>query len=508
MSAAHAPDMHATYTGIRAVTQEVLPRKVWQKRYARRLLTTDFAVLAFVVGSVQLFWLGFDDTANFRFPTSPSDQYGGEVSYGVVSAAILAAWMCVLIAVGSVDSRVMGAGYTEYRKITDSGIGLFAAVATLMFLLKLDVARGYLVLTFVLGISGLLFARIAWRRWLKSHRARGDYSNQVVLVGSRSSIRHISDELAKQPWAGYHVVGAALAQDPRDSGVLAIGNVPVISDFNGVREAMDVIGADTAIITGADHLDPQRVRELSWELEKGEYSLVMAPSLTDVSGPRIHSRPVAGLPLMHVETPRYTGLRAAMKRTFDIVGSLCIIMLLALPMIAVAIMVKATSPGPVLFKQQRVGLDGDEFRMWKFRSMRRDAEQVLAQLDAADRMDPGSVLFKMKDDPRVTRVGRFIRRYSIDELPQVFNVLMGSMSLVGPRPSLAREVAQYEHHVHRRFLVKPGITGLWQVSGRSDLPWDEAVRLDLYYVENWSMTADLVILWRTAQVVLRGSGAY
>lgn len=508
MSAAHAPDMHATYTGIRAVTQEVLPRKVWQKRYARRLLTTDFAVLAFVVGSVQLFWLGFDDTANFRFPTSPSDQYGGEVSYGVVSAAILAAWMCVLIAVGSVDSRVMGAGYTEYRKITDSGIGLFAAVATLMFLLKLDVARGYLVLTFVLGISGLLFARIAWRRWLKSHRARGDYSNQVVLVGSRSSIRHISDELAKQPWAGYHVVGAALAQDPRDSGVLAIGNVPVISDFNGVREAMDVIGADTAIITGADHLDPQRVRELSWELEKGEYSLVMAPSLTDVSGPRIHSRPVAGLPLMHVETPRYTGLRAAMKRTFDIVGSLCIIMLLALPMIAVAIMVKATSPGPVLFKQQRVGLDGHEFRMWKFRSMRRDAEQVLAQLDAADRMDPGSVLFKMKDDPRVTRVGRFIRRYSIDELPQVFNVLMGSMSLVGPRPSLAREVAQYEHHVHRRFLVKPGITGLWQVSGRSDLPWDEAVRLDLYYVENWSMTADLVILWRTAQVVLRGSGAY
>lgn len=508
MSAAHAPDMHATYTGIRAVTQEVLPRKVWQKRYARRLLTTDFAVLAFVVGSVQLFWLGFDDTANFRFPTSPSDQYGGEVSYGVVSAAILAAWMCVLIAVGSVDSRVMGAGYTEYRKITDSGIGLFAAVATLMFLLKLDVARGYLVLTFVLGISGLLFARIAWRRWLKSHRARGDYSNQVVLVGSRSSIRHISDELAKQPWAGYHVVGAALAQDPRDSGVLAIGNVPVISDFNGVREAMDVIGADTAIITGADHLDPQRVRELSWELEKGEYSLVMAPSLTDVSGPRIHSRPVAGLPLMHVETPRYTGLRAAMKRTFDIVGSLCIIILLALPMIAVAIMVKATSPGPVLFKQQRVGLDGDEFRMWKFRSMRRDAEQVLAQLDAADRMDPGSVLFKMKDDPRVTRVGRFIRRYSIDELPQVFNVLMGSMSLVGPRPSLAREVAQYEHHVHRRFLVKPGITGLWQVSGRSDLPWDEAVRLDLYYVENWSMTADLVILWRTAQVVLRGSGAY
>lgn len=508
MSAAQAPDMHATYTGIRAVTEEVLPRNVWQKRYARRLLVTDFLVLALVVGSIQLFWLGIDDTANFRVPTSPSGQYGGEVSYGVVSVLILLLWMCVLIAVGSVDSRVMGVGYTEYRKITDSGIGLFTAVATIMFLLKLDVARGYLLLTFAIGILSLLFARMAWRRWLKNHRARGDYSNQVVLVGSRSSIRHISQELAKQPWAGYHVVGAALAQDPRDSGVLAIGNVPVISDFDGVRDAMEMIGADTAIITGADHLDPQRVRELSWELEKGQYSLVMAPSLTDVSGPRIHSRPVAGLPLMHVETPRYTGLRAAMKRTFDIIGSLLVIALLALPMVVVAVLVKATSPGPVFFKQQRVGLDGEEFRMWKFRSMRRDAEQVLAQLDAADRMDPGSVLFKMKDDPRVTSVGRFIRRYSIDELPQVFNVLMGSMSLVGPRPSLAREVAQYEHHVHRRFLVKPGITGLWQVSGRSDLPWEEAVRLDLYYVENWSMTADLVILWRTANVVIRGSGAY
>lgn len=508
MSAAEASDMHATYTGIRAVTSDVLPRRVWQKRYARRLLITDFIVLALVIGAIQLFWLGFDDMANFGFPSGTGDQYGGTVSYGIVSSAILILWIVVLIASGSVDSRVMGVGPTEYRKISDSGIGLFAALATLMFLLKLDVARGYLILIFALGTLGLLISRWLWRKWLISHRTRGDYSNQVVLVGSRSSIIHISHELVKQPWAGYNVVGAALAQDPRDSGVLAIGSVPVISGFDGVREAMDMIGADTVIITGADHLGPQRVRELSWDLEKGEYSLVMAPSLTDVSGPRIRSRPVAGLPLMHVETPRYTGLRATMKRSFDIVGSLLILVLLALPMAAVAITVKATSPGPVLFKQQRIGLDGKEFRMWKFRSMRKDAEQQLAQLDAADRMDPGNVLFKMKDDPRITNVGRFIRRYSIDELPQIFNVLMGSMSLVGPRPSLAREVAQYEHHVHRRFLVKPGITGLWQVSGRSDLPWEEAVRLDLYYVENWSITADLVILWRTVKVVTRGSGAY
>lgn len=508
MSPAEAPDLQATYTGIRAVTEEVLPRKVWLKRYATRLLFTDFVVLALVIGTTQLFWLGFDDTANFGFPGSTGDQYGGEVSYGIVSGAILLLWMVVLVAVGSVDTRVMGVGHTEYRKITDSGIGLFAALASIMFLLKLDVARGYLLLTFALGIVGLLISRRLWRKWLKGHRMRGDYSNQVVLVGSRSSIRHVSEELAKQPWAGYNVVGAALAQDPRDSGMLAIGNVPVISDFDGVREAMDIIGADTVIITGADHLDPQTVRELSWDLEKGQYSLVMAPNLTDVSGPRIHSRPVAGLPLMHVETPRYTGLRAAMKRSLDVVGALIMLIMLALPMAVVAIIVKATSPGPVLFKQQRIGLDGEEFRMWKFRSMRRDAEQLLAQLDVADRMDPGNVLFKMKNDPRVTAVGSFIRRYSVDELPQLYNVLVGNMSLVGPRPSLASEVVDYERHVHRRFLVKPGMTGLWQVSGRSDLSWDEAVRLDLYYVENWSLTVDLAILWRTGRAVLKGSGAY
>lgn len=489
-------------------TKTILPRGVWRRRYAARLVWTDFAVLVFIIVAVQVAWLGFDENATFGFPTGGGDEYSGEVSYGVVSASILLLWITVLFAVGSVDSRVMGVGHTEYRRIVDSGVGLFAAVATFMFLVKLDVARGYLVLTFALGILGLLTSRWAWRKWLKRQRATGNYSSQVVLVGSPSSIQHVASELKRQPGAGYHVVGAALAQDPRDSGVLAVGGVPVISDFDGVRSAMDVVGADTVIITSADHLDPQRVRELSWELEHGEYSLVMAPSLIDVSGPRIHTRPVSGLPLMHVETPKVTGLRAALKRTLDITVSLAVLMVLTMPMMVVALMVKYTSPGPVFFKQQRIGRNGEPFWMLKFRSMRDDAEDILAQLDVADRLDPGNILFKMKDDPRVTGVGKFLRRYSIDELPQLFNVLRGDMSLVGPRPSLAREVENYENHVHRRFMVKPGITGLWQVSGRSDLAWEEAVRLDLYYVENWSLTADLAILARTGRAVLRGSGAY
>ncbi len=177
-------------------------------------------------------------------------------------------------------------------------------------------------------------------------------------------------------------------------------------------------------------------------------------------------------------------------------------------LLVLALLVKVTSTGPVFFLQERVGLNGSTFHMIKFRSMVVDAEQRLQELSALDRAEGNTVLFKMKNDPRVTRVGAFMRRYSLDEVPQLFNVLVGSMSLVGPRPPLAREVERYDVHVHRRFLVKPGMTGLWQVSGRSDLSWEDSVRLDLYYVENWSMVGDLLILWRTARAVVAKDGAY
>lgn len=505
MSAAPSLDLDATHSDIRAVTEDALPRRVWQKRYATRLLATDFVILALVISSVQFFWLGFDDTARFAFPTSSGGQFSGEVSYGVVSGVILILWMTVLIAGGSVDSRVMGVGQTEYRKVTDGGIGLFAAVASVIFVMKLDVARGYLLVTFAIGIGALVISRWLWRKWLKSHRMRGDYSNKVVLVGSRSSIRHISTELAKQPWAGYHVVGAALAQDPRDSGVLAIGKVPVISDFDGVRDAMDIIGADTVIITGADDLDAQRVRELGWELEDGEYSLVMAPSLTDVSGPRIHSRPVAGLPLMHVETPKYTGLRVVMKRSFDLAATLAIAVLLAPVVIVLALLIKLTSPGPLLYRSERIGQGGEPFQMLKFRSMRAGADKELQVLLQAQGTSE-SPLFKVHNDPRITPIGRVLRKYSLDELPQLFNVLGGSMSLIGPRPQIAAEVALYSDAHRRRLIMRPGVTGLWQVSGRSELDWEQAVRLDLYYIENWSLTGDIVILFRTVKAVVIPGG--
>jgi exopolysaccharide biosynthesis polyprenyl glycosylphosphotransferase len=283
--------------------------------------------------------------------------------------------------------------------------------------------------------------------------------------------------------------------------------VPVYAGVDHALETMRDLGADTVIITSSDEMDPERVKRLSWGLTPGAEHLVVAPSLVDVGGPRIHTRPVAGLPLIHVETPRFEGRKQFAKRAFDILAASFLLLVLFPIFLAVTIAVKVSSPGPVFFAQERVGIKGRHFKMLKFRSMVVDAEAQLATLQ--DQRDAGNtVMFKMKDDPRVTPIGRVLRRYSLDELPQLINVLIGSMSLVGPRPPLVREVENYDRFVNRRFLVKPGVTGLWQVSGRSSLPWDETVRLDLYYVENWSLTGDLVILWRTARAVAARDGAY
>ena len=284
--------------------------------------------------------------------------------------------------------------------------------------------------------------------------------------------------------------------------------IPVLGGLDDLHEALDAVNADTVVVTGSDKISSQRMRELSWSLEPGRHHLVVAPSLTDIGGPRIHTRPVAGLPLIHVEMPRYEGIKLFAKRAFDLVVSGLLILVLSPFLGIIALVVRWTSQGPVLFRQERVGINGETFTMFKFRSMVSDAEARLVALQDERRLAGNTVMFKMKNDPRITTIGRFLRRYSIDELPQLFNVFGGSMSLVGPRPPLKQEVDLYETHVHRRFLVKPGITGLWQISGRSNLSWEDTVRLDLFYVENWSMTGDVIILWRTAKAVLARDGAY
>lgn len=477
----------------------------WAGRYAMRVSITDLLVLVWVVFGTQIVWLGFDGTA-LGFSGSRGDL---AVGYTLVSVVIVAAWMLALRLFDTRSFRVLGVGSQEYRAVAGATVRLFGAVAIVAFLVKLDLARGYILMAFPLGLLVLLFSRWMWRQWLGVQRREGGYASRVVLVGSAESAATIARELARNPEGGYRVVAACVPDAER---TLPGTDVAVAGGLEDTLDAMRALDADTVVVTSSGELSPEQIRRLSWELVPGHEHLVMAPGLVDIGGPRIHTRPVAGLPLIHVEVPRYAGHASAVKRVFDLVGATLLLVVASPLLLAIAIAIRTTSPGPALFVQTRVGLGGAPFRMLKFRTMVADAEARLPEArrtPAAGRERVGNeVLFKRADDPRVTRIGRTLRRYSLDELPQLCNVLTGRMSLVGPRPPLLAETDLYAAHVHRRFLVKPGITGLWQVSGRSTLSWDDSVRLDLYYVENWSLTGDLVILWRTLRAVVGRVGAY
>ncbi|GAA2239663.1 sugar transferase [Herbiconiux moechotypicola] len=475
----------------------------WRLAYSRRLSLTDFIVIAIAVASTQFLWFGF--SANGVAFRGNLDFLA--VSYTTVSIVLTLSWTAILGIYGSRGDRLIGTGVSEYRLVVDSSFRLFGVFAIISFLFQIDFSRGYFILAFPLGTIALVIERWLWRKWLTTRRSRGEYSAKVLLVGSETSVLHTATELARRPQAGYHVVGACVASG-RVADYLPGTTIPVAGNVDRVAQAIAATGADTIVITSSDELSPEKIRELSWSLEPGRQHLVVAPSLTDIGGPRIHTRPVAGLPLIHVETPRYEGFKRYQKRIFDFLASGLLILLLAPVLLIISGVIRLSTPGPVLFKQERVGLNGSTFKMLKFRSMVTDAEALMVHLEATERAEGNAVLFKMKDDPRVTRVGRVLRKYSLDELPQLFNVLRGDMSLIGPRPPLQREVDLYESHVHRRFLMKPGITGLWQVSGRSDLSWEDSVRLDLYYVENWSMVGDFIILLKTVRAVFASSGAY
>jgi exopolysaccharide biosynthesis polyprenyl glycosylphosphotransferase len=475
----------------------------WRETYAARLVVTDLLVLIWVVFGVQIAWFGVSATSvGFG-----SNRTVVAVSYTIISVSIILAWMLMLGIFGTRGYRVLGTGPQEYRQVANATVRLFGLVAIVAFLFQIDFARGYILIAFPLGLVVLIFSRWIWRLWLGAKRSDGLYSSRVLLVGSSTATLHLLKELARNPAAGYLVVGACVPNSA-DDAPLPGTSIPVFGNVDQLQAAMAAVGADTVVVASSGELTPQQMRELSWSLEPGHQHLVVAPSLTDIGGPRIHTRPVDGLPLIHVETPRYEGRRQFAKRAFDLLASSLLILMLSPLLGAIALAVRFTAPGSILFRQRRVGINGETFNMLKFRSMVMGAEGQLAALRGVERSAGNAVMFKMRDDPRVTPVGRILRRFSLDELPQLFNVFAGTMSLVGPRPSLETEVENYETHVHRRFLVKPGITGLWQVSGRSNLSWADTVRLDLFYVENWSITGDISILLRTTRAVMARDGAY
>jgi exopolysaccharide biosynthesis polyprenyl glycosylphosphotransferase len=322
----------------------------------------------------------------------------------------------------------------------------------------------------------------------------------VIVVGDRRAVVALTADLRREKAVGFEVIGACLPEP--GAAFRESDELPVLGTLDDVPAMVRRHAADTVAVASA--VPAQIVRRLSWGLEGSGVDLVVAPSVVDVAGPRVSVRPVAGLPLLHVDEPEFTGGRRVTKAVLDRVLAAVALVLLAPVLVPVAAAVRLGSPGPVLFRQTRVGREGREFRVVKFRTMHADAELRRAELAARNETD--GLLFKITDDPRITRVGRFLRRTSIDELPQLLNVLRGDMSLVGPRPLPVKD-SDFTGDVRRRLLVRPGITGLWQVNGRSLLSWEDSVRLDLYYVENWSIALDLAILLRTAGAVVRGTGA-
>ena len=460
----------------------------WTGTYLRKVAVTD-ACCALAAGLVAF-----------------EVRFGGQahaVAYLWFGLSMPVLWLVVLALAGAYDPRFIGVGTDEFRRVLNGGICLIAVVAFVSYATRTEASRVYVVIALPATIASDLLARYALRKRLHIRRVHGACMRRAVLVGHADVIAELAALLRRDTHHGLRAVAACVLGPDRPE---KIDGLPVVGGLGNVTEVVQWMQVDTVAVLACPEMSGARLRDLAWALEKTDTDLCVAPALLDVAGPRTTIRPIAGLPLLHMDHPEFTGVRWLIKSAFDrVVAASALLVLLPL-LAALAAAIKLGDGGPVLFRQTRVGKDGKTFTLYKFRTMVVDAEQRLAEVRALNESD--GLLFKIRKDPRVTRVGEWLRRRSLDELPQLINVLVGDMSLVGPRPALPSETDAYAHHMRRRLAVKPGLTGLWQVSGRSDLPWDEAVRLDVRYVENWSFVLDLQILWKTWSVVSHGDGAY
>ena len=492
---AHGGSLLDTLVGRRLDAVPTPPEAVtnlarWRRDYALAIFAADALLLALTAIVAYVARFGGGDSA-------PSE-------YLWMSFVGVAVWLGFLAAGGAYEERFLSFGVEEIKRVFNSSVRFVAAIALVSYGAKLSLSRGFVVIALPLGTALLVLGRHIGHVVLRRLRCRGHMQSRLLVVGDKQRVEDLVAQAKREPDAGFEIVGACT---PLGSQGTDVAGVPIVGTLSGVFDAIATCNVDTVAVTASPAITSRALRRLSWELEGTGVSLLVAPGLTDVAGPRIHVRPVGTrLPLLHVEEPEFTGARKILKETQDGILAGIAVVLLAPLMLMLALLIRLDSRGPALFKQTRVGRGGEEFCVYKFRSMHVDAEERLAALVGLNESD--GVLFKMRDDPRVTRIGKLLRRYSLDELPQLLNVLRGNMALVGPRPPLPREVANYATDVHRRLLVKPGITGLWQVSGRSDLSWEDSVRLDLYYVENWSLALDLQILWKTAFAVVASRGAY
>lgn len=455
------------------------------------ILLTDAAALAIAT------LIGF--ITRFSFAELGTSLTGPIQLVGTIAPVL---WLGVLILNGSYEQRVVGLGLTEYGRILQSALWMVAIVSIVSFLGKFDTSRAYVLLVIPIGLVLLLLDRWLWRRWLLWKRNQGRELQSTIVIGDEGDRSRITAALTDRRWAGYTVV-ADLPPPHHNAAGAANASAQWMDELLhrvGTDKIMCIALAPSCGLSGAD------IRELSWRIEGRGIDLLISSALGAVTGPRLSLRVATGLPFMHLDEVGLGITRRAVKRLMDIVASALAIIVLSPMLLLISLLILLTSGSPVFFSQDRAGQRGELFRMLKFRTMVRNADEQREALRESSGSD--APIAKFVDDPRVTPIGRFLRRWSLDELPQLFNVLRGDMSLVGPRPHPIDDVERYRAADVRRLLAKPGMTGLWQVAGRSDISWDDAVELDLLYIENWSVTADFAILLRTIQAVLTRSGAY
>lgn len=432
----------------------------WLKSYLWAAGATD-GICALAAGLLAL-------EARFAgWPSRPRE-------YLILTALMPLLWVLSLAVARGYDARFVGVGPDEFRNVLNVGATLTAAIAILSFVTKSDIARGYVLIALPCATAFDLVARYVLRKRLHKRRTTGACMRRVIAVGPAARVADLIGEMRREKYHGLSIVGACLTER---SMLAEIAGIPVMGGILSVSDAIAQLDADAVAVAAYRDLTKMRLRELAWELEATGTDLFVAPALLDVAGPRTTIRPVASLPLLYVDHPEFSGIRWVIKGLFDRLAATAALVISAplLGMIAFAIALR--DGRPVVFRQPHVGKDGRTFTRYKFRTVAPDAE--------------------------VTRTGRWLRRYSLDGLPQLFNVLKGDMSLIGPRPPLQDELERYSDYARRRLAVKPGITGLKQVSRRSNLSWEEAVRLDVRYVENWSLALDVQILWKSCSAIFK-----
>jgi exopolysaccharide biosynthesis polyprenyl glycosylphosphotransferase len=456
--------------------------------YATRAIIWDsVAVVAAAVIGFVLRW------------TIPYNLDLGDATYVFFAVVVVVAWIAALFTLGAYDTRILGVGSEEFKRVVTASAAVFAAVAIVAFAFKLDLSRGFVLITFFAGLSLILIVRWTLRAWLRHERRYGHFLHRTIVIGTGERQAEIVDLLDRDPIAGFTVVD--VVEEPQSD----TDEADLDAWLDEVMARISLEEADTVAVAGSPAMGQEVIKRLSWRLEGPRIDLLVAPTLGDFAGPRVTMRMAADLPLLHLDEPQLTSSKRAIKRGLDIFFGVLLFILFLPFMVIAAIGIKLTSRGPVFYTHERVGRGGEPIIVTKFRTMYVGADQ---QRDEVIGAPDEKIYERYKRDPRITPFGRILRRWSIDETPQVVNVIRGNMSLVGPRPVLLDEIPLLGDADHRRHLTKPGLTGLWQVSGRKGVDWEDRMRLDLDYVEHWSPALDLVIVAKTFKAVLMGDGAY